>query len=495
MTAFTAEGTEEEVRRLLEGACQTLRSLPADCLDTEKQILAAEAETRSFDFISMLMLWRYGARGWGVAGLPEYGVRNAAIDELNQWVSQVFTRENAVLWISGEPPAGLRLDLPAGAKRAVPNLPPTQQTYPAWLVDDHSGGVACTSLVPRMSASPLFQQIAAKRMEATLRTERALSYSPQVIYDALTADTAHLVLFGDSLENSRTELARAFGEVYAGFDQIAESELEEVKATYADGLTGHFALRGDNLKLNEIRRAAVSRLLGHRYDSPEELVAGSAQVTLDDMSAFVTQMKATVMFSLPGAAIIEPWMGESADMSPGVSVEGRRVARSNPHSEPGRLVYGIEGVSLVYPDDSHVTVRYAQIEGALTRDDGSICVIGSDANALTIEPGAWRSGARVCREVRAMVPPHLIIDQGPVPVSPQRRVSQQVPAEPSTVETMFHWIGIGASVVWALIALAVIVDEGDPSMGLVLITVPLLYGLIRGIGFVVARVVGVFKRA
>ena len=60
-------------------------------------------------------LWRHGARDYGVAAYPEWGLPAITADDLRAWAARYFTRDNAVLWVAGDRvPAGLRLHLPAG---------------------------------------------------------------------------------------------------------------------------------------------------------------------------------------------------------------------------------------------------------------------------------------------------------------------------------------------------------------------------------------------
>ena len=213
-------GQAQKVSSFLASICEALSSLPGDRLESEKQILVAEYAARPYDFYSNVVTRRYGATGYGLMGMPQLELRRATIEQLQDYSAQRFTAENAVLWLSGPPPADLRLSLPHGMKQPFPALTPIQPTFPSWYVDDACGGVAAGATVPRVSASTVFCEIAAKRLRERLRTLQAVSYLPRVFYDRLNADIAHLVLYADSDMDHRKELASVFGEVSRGLKKL-----------------------------------------------------------------------------------------------------------------------------------------------------------------------------------------------------------------------------------------------------------------------------------
>ena len=130
LTGFLATGDPEEVAASLLGMCRGLASLPSNRLDAEKHVLEAEDAARSNDLGSELLTWRFGAAGFGLAGLSELGVRSATIERLRDFGAQRFTRGNAVLWLTGPPPPGLRLEFAEGERQPLPPLEPLPQMFP-----------------------------------------------------------------------------------------------------------------------------------------------------------------------------------------------------------------------------------------------------------------------------------------------------------------------------------------------------------------------------
>lgn len=412
VTSFVSMGRPEDLSAFFSRVCEVLQSLPADRLEAEKKVLPAEAASRPYDFCGNLLMWRYGAGGHGLRALPEFGTRNATLDQLQQCRMQRFTRGNAILWLSGPLPANLRLELPPGEKQPLPPLHNLQPALPAWYIDDRCGGIAVGGVVPRVAASSIFSLIASIRLHERLRTGQAVSYNPSVIYEPLNADTAHMVLHADSDQNRRAELAGAFGETFGKLTEFDDAEVDSARKQYLDCMTGPLAPPLSDRMVMEVQRAAVDWLLGREFESTEFIAAEAQSVSAADVAAFGAEMQRTSITAVPSKAKIEPWMGKAAPASNGAAVEGREIANIDAPIRRERLVYGPDGVSVRWPDGSHITARYSDLAAALYYEDGCICLISSDASFVSIEPTLWRNGAPICQEIYKRIPDHLIINQG-----------------------------------------------------------------------------------
>jgi zinc protease len=432
LTGFNVSGDPDAVAASLLRICRGLASLPADRLGAEKQVLEAEDAARSNDLGTDLMTWRFGATGFGLGGLSELGVRSATIEQLRDFAAPRFTRGNAVLWLTGPPPPGLRLELPQGERRPLPPLEPLRQMLPGWYVDDATGGIALGSLVPRNSTSSVFRQIAHNRLRDLLRTERALSYAPAVLYEPLDAHTAHLVLCADSDLHRREELAEAFGEVFVGLTHFDEAEVAAAKEQLFDYWTGSQAVPPQERLIGDTQRAAVDYLYGMDYQTVEQLQEDAAAVTPEDLAEFAQVVRQTALFAVPGEATVRPWLGVEVPRATARIVEGRAVASIDAPVLPERLIHGPEGVGVRWPDGSHRTIRYDSLAAAVSFDDGAVHLIGNDAAVLQIEPTHWRGGHDVCREIREFVPAHLLLHHG-------ARPAEEIPRPCTTV-----WQRLGA---------------------------------------------------
>lgn len=410
LTGFMIVAQPDEVRNFLSDATSDLSSLPADRLESEKQVLAAENASRPFDLAGNLLMWRYGAEGYGLLGLPELGIRRASLEALKERSEQRFAAQNAVLWMSGPPPEGLELNLPHGKKYPPPTLDSMQEKFPSWFLDNASGGVSVGAIVPRVSASTAVSELASRRLREQLRMTRAISYAPAIYYDHLTSDQAHLVFYADSEKEHRKELAGEFSLFFEGFDSVEKHELESVQKEIYENWVGSLAPSHADGLLIEIQRAAMDHLFGREFESKEVLAAELMDVSVDDVIEFIQRIKETAMFALPSEAELHACFGEKAPESTVPVVEGRKLQSVDAPVERARLVHGSDGVSLVFPNAVHHTVRFADLAGALYYEDGGVCLIGNDAVTVMVEPTLWRGGLKVCQQIRAQVPEELVLE-------------------------------------------------------------------------------------
>lgn len=411
MTGFVAMGSPGEVSCFYAEVCETLQSLPDRRLEGEKQVLAAEGAMRPYDVCANLLTWRYGAKGYGLVGMTELGIPGATLEQLRELVAGGFTRDNAVLWLSGPPPDDLRLRLPRGAKRPLPELAPLPLPHPSWFLDDACRGVAAGAIVPRSPASSAFREIAFRRLRKRLRTELAISYAPQVFYEPLTADVAHLVLYADSDPERRAELAEAFGAVLEELAGVEESEVAAAAAHIRECWTGSLAPPPADMAVADAQRAAMDWIFGTEYESLDSIAADIQSVTSEDVAEFFREVEATAMFALPTGAPLRPAFGERAPVCTSAAVEGRVIHGVDAPMSPERLVSSPDGVSILFPDESHCTVRYSDLAGALFYEDAGVCLIGADAATVTVEPGLWRGGRKAGERIRERVPEPLVLDR------------------------------------------------------------------------------------
>ena len=409
ITGFFTVGHPGDVSAFLAKVCDALSSLPAGRLEDEKRVLAAESAARSRDVCSQLLMWRYGAAGHGLAAMPEFGLRMATLEPLQEYAARRFTRGNAVLWLTGPPPDDLRLRLPQGPKRPLPALAPIQDALPGWFVDRESGGMAAGATVPRACASTIFAECALARLRKRLRVERAVSYAPAVFYVPLDADTAHLVLCADSSQDRRAELSDAFGEVFTALREIDAAEVDAARARIDEQRTGALAPPRAERAASEAYRAALDWIFDKPFEPGESLDAQFSAATAEDVSAIARRMQETTIFALPAEARLRPWCGERIPGSTAPVVSGRELPHLEAPTERARLVYGPDGVSVVFADGSHCTVRYSHLAAALKYADGGVRLIGSDAATVMVEPTLWQDGRDACYRIMQRVPADLLI--------------------------------------------------------------------------------------
>lgn len=411
ITGFVTMGEQTDVATFVGGICDSLHDLPEHLLEPAKSILRAEGASAPYDFIAHLLSWRYGASSYGLRAAREFGTSTATIERLRQTAQQTFTRENAVLWMTAPPPQGLSIALPEGISRPAPSASEIRRPHPSWFVDDHSGGVGVSAVVPRTSAATLFNEIALDRLGSILRVERCVSYSPRVVYEPLDRERAHLVLFADSQKERRRELAEAFGEVFRSFDSIDPSTISAARDRCLERLVGPLAPPKDEVALQELQRAAVDWSMRKDFEPIDQLAEQLERVDSAQLGEFVSRMKSSALFAMPGAARIEPWIGTRALETTAKRVEGRSIKNVDFPVRKETLIVSDQGISVLLADESDRTVRYGGTAAVLRYGDGAVGIVGKDDGWLMIEPGLWPDGQKICETIAASVPDDLVIDQ------------------------------------------------------------------------------------
>ncbi|MFI9388906.1 M16 family metallopeptidase [Kutzneria sp. NPDC052558] len=374
-THFFTEGTPEEVVAYLSAVCESLANLPMDRLPLEKSVLRTEEAGRS---TSSLALWRYGALGHGTAGYPEWGVDGLGPDDLRQWVASRFTRENAVLWIAGQVPPGLRLALPSGPVNPIPAPTSALPTTPAFY-SEATTSVSFSGIVRRRPEAPLFAGLLDRLLFRALRQEDGNSYSPSATYLARDADFGQILAFADALPEKQSAVLGGFVDVLATvrLGRIDEADLAAVRGKALANLDRPDA------EAEILPSSAVDLLVGNPWQTVEQRRKAVEAITVEDMRAVAVEAISTGLLQVP-RGLGADWAGfTQAPLWSTTVVHGNRHA-SLEH-EGRSLVLGDQGVSLVTGDGT-VTVLFRECVALQCWPDGARRLIGMDALSVGVEP-------------------------------------------------------------------------------------------------------------
>lgn len=379
-THFVVSGTAEEVVAYLNGVCASLRDLPVERLATEREILRTEQAGRGRGPNHQLPLWRYGARGYGLASYPEYGTLHLTADAVRAWAATWFTRDNAVLWIASDTvPDGLDLTLPAGRRQPLPEPTSALPVTPAYLTGG-SGGVVLDGIVRRSTAAVLFAEVLSRALFTDLRQKGGYSYTADCGYQPRDRDHATLTAFADALPQKQDAVVGGFIDVLARLraGTIDQAELDSARAKtlkqYEGPDTGAAALPSYALNL----------LTGHPNLTPDEHRAELDAVTVEDLREVAGELYGSALIQVPGRSV--DWAGFTAapQWSAPVTDPAGTVHRSRA-SDAVSLAVGPEAVTLVTPG-GQITVRYDACAAMRVFPDGARHLIGFDAFVVEVEP-------------------------------------------------------------------------------------------------------------
>lgn len=399
-TEFTATGEPEHVVQFLAQVCALLSDLPLDRLATEARVLMAEEASSGGGVLGELMLRRYGARGFGLTGMVEPAVGSLTHEQVRAHVCRRFTTGNAALWLTGPPPAGLRLNLPAGP----PVDRPTQARLPLRLPAQarYAGSdVALSFEGPPSEALACGLRIVLDRMQDALRHRGGHSYAVDFVADRVDSATAHVAFFADAPE---TELAAVANGLYEQLQRFAQDgpttrelahDLEGVCLYFRDPRSVASTVSNACLRhLNGLVFVEVAARLDELRRCTPRDVAGAVGAGLAGVLVLLPEETPDVLPHLP-------LLGEFSHESVSGNVHRRRLRGAAPRS--ARLVHGQEGVSLCLPDGV-LTVHYRDCVAVGRSDEHPhLELMAADGRTLVIYGPDWKDGEQIVSAVTQAV--------------------------------------------------------------------------------------------
>lgn len=412
-TYFHMDGSDGDAVDFLAEVSGALGRLPVERLAMEKGILRTEDAGRGRGAQDELRQWRYGARGFGAASYPELGIGHVTEETVLGWTRSWFTRGNAVAWLAGERvPRGLRLRLPDGPRRPVPNPVSVLDQTPAFFASGN-GKVVLDAVVRRGVAASMFAGILQRELFRSLRQEGGYCYTADCDYESLGNDTAQITAFADALPEQQDAVLGGFLDVLAKLrvGRIEDHDIEAVRTQ------AHKQLTRPNLAAARLLDHGVNLLSGYPNRSPERTLAELQAVTKADLHRVAAEVLGTALLQVPRGRRAD-WAGfAAAPTHSATTVTGKRF-RSLSDPDVG-VVVGPEGVSLVSASGP-ATVRYRDCAAALRWPDGARQLIGFDGVGVRIEPTLHDLGASTLAEVDAAVHPAAVV---PMP----QRTAVQIP--------------------------------------------------------------------
>ncbi|WP_433074383.1 insulinase family protein [Dactylosporangium sp. CA-052675] len=379
-TQFVTQGTPESVAAFLREVCAGLRELPLDRLGVEQRILGTEADNRADSVSQPLAVYRYGARDYGLAGLPEWGIHSLTAAQVAEWARTRFNRANAALWIAGDNiPPGLRLDLPDGDRWPLPPESSALPVTPAWFTGA-APAVVMNAPVPRTRAAAAYARLLDRALFRQLRQDRGLSYTAAAAYTTDGRPHAYVTAVADGRP---AQLGEVLDDFLAEVHRLATTEADpaELEAVRARELA---VLERADADANLLPRRATDLLCGYDAPTTAELIGGFRSLAAADVREAAAAAERSALLMAPRTGLGRPPAGfEAAPSYSRFAVTGtRHRSRTDPDTV---LVVGADGVSVVRPH-APSTVLFTECVAALRFPDGARHLIGPDAIAVQIEP-------------------------------------------------------------------------------------------------------------
>lgn len=470
VTHFLMQGGANEAVEFIHSLCESLHNLPFERLETEKSILNTEASHRALGWARRLAASRYGARGYGIPGFAELGLPALTPDDLRKWASTYFTRDNAVLWLSGDDvPAGLDPQLPAGRRRPLPTPSSALPATPAYIPAGPQGLVGLSAVVRRGPAAILFTELLERELFKYLRHEGGLSYAISADYTARDAEHAEIHATADALPATQDKLISSLIGILAGL------RAGEVDPGLLDVSRGRLleARQAPDAAAQALPGLAADLLFGREHSTEAAVLDGFRALTADDVHAAAAEALDSALLILPGRS----FGAEGAGYAP-VSTGSAVTAIGLPYrgfDDPGtQLIVGASAVSL-YSNGSLATVTYAQCAAMQAWPDGARHLWDYDGVRVAIEPNSFDAPEGFLAPLDTAIPAERVVwqparDPGQIPGRPLRAASnpaeRQRPTRPVAARIVrilvriAFWLFLVTTALFTVVAIGVSVDSG-----------------------------------
>jgi hypothetical protein len=416
---FLTRGTPRQASQFLRDVCAGIRRPPLLRMHEEANVLRTEAAGRgtAMGFSFRLTWLRTGYRGIGSTILPELFLRAPDESLLRTWIAEHLVAGNAQIWIAGELPDDLEVDLPPGEPSPVPPLESIPGLKTPTLYVEDAPGVGIGLVGPRTLAVATALRVLDRRLKQSLRVARGLTYEVGVEYLPVGPETAVANVWTTCLPPAVRDVQRIVLEAVDDMANRGATE-DELDAQY-EGL----------IRQVEDPLAAPARLDAHARDAH----FGAPPITIADLAdqqwrlrseqtadAF-RQVRDSMLLVLPPGADIPQRRFE-----PYPSPDGFPIARgksfdfvggkARPWSRPAvdaRLTIGEQGIAIdEIRGNRLVGIRWQECVAVIQEPDAR-SVLGIDGAGVTLAATDWRDGKAALTLVDRLAPPDKLVPPGP----------------------------------------------------------------------------------
>ncbi|MFJ8228689.1 hypothetical protein ACIQ9E_01835 [Streptomyces sp. NPDC094448] len=413
-TYFTASGSPEQVTRYLDGICRALARLPLHRLAHEAEVLGT-ADLSPVSEVAQNLLWgRYGHTGPGSANHEGPGLHGVSAEDVRSAAARVFHRDNAALVLTGPPPEGLRLPLPAGERPAVRAAAPEVITGAVWFPSDVPDPGMSWSGDPGDPALLLSHYVFRERLVQALRHRNGLSHEIRDVHLPLGPGRAEFIFWPDSREGHEQRVAELMWQeaLRLASEDPTEAELAREVTAYRE--------RAATVErpVDELLEAAGCLLVDRDYQDLEARLESLAQVAPEQLrAAFATALKTAVLTvpnglhlelpQLDGRPVPQLTCNTYGDPAPGAVFRPKRTDRLRYRDLRGaQLVLTDDGIwHRAAPDDVHY-VAFAEASALIECGNGRL-LLGGTHCVIDVDESLYPGAARASAAADAAVPPRL----------------------------------------------------------------------------------------
>jgi zinc protease len=413
-TAFFMESAEPaDTADFITTVCRGLAADFSEALEREKRILKTEAASRgSAGALGLCLGARYGATGPGLTGYEEYGLDRLGWTEIDAWRRRWFVAGNAVLWIHGTIPRGLRIELPPYPAPAAAPLCPVSVPLPGFMVAGR-GGIGLSLAGPRSDPAAVTLAILQERLTQVLRHERGLSYGVRATRDQLDRDLSHAWLVADALPEQTAMVGHS---MLATLESLAEGgSTDEEAGDYLRRLSSTYESPGG--PAIAMHRQAQDILSGRPPRDPAETLRAISEVDKKAVSEAAGQLLGQMIVATPQLVPAIQGRMPRLPLWSAAAITGTTLRSADSGSS---LTVGDQGVMRTTEAGQHVTIHSGAVAALFRWNDKKRTLVGTDGFTLLLDPAEWPDGDTVVRSIEGRIDPRLVISiDSPGPARPK----------------------------------------------------------------------------
>ena len=344
-TTFHATGKPEAVADFLRRVCAALTNLPMDRLELEAGVLNAEDGSPAHPAVCSSIGARYGFSGVGLVNATGPGPSRITAEQVTDFAARHFVRDNAMLVLTGPPPAGLQLDLPDGTPPPVPASHRSSLPLPAVLKGDVPYAVLSMELPGEVQQRSMLQGVLRERITDDLRHTRGIAYDCEVDLVRLD-DVTLLTSWTDGHKDKRADIAAG---LWSAVRDLAEQGPTPAELNHQ--LASAEAAMDDPRNVADwLAGQAWLHLNGHPTRTRQEQLAALQAVTPETVQGWVKQALPSAFMGLPEDVDVDlPGLPDRTreERPPGTEATGETFGRKALCIAPLdlRVVAGADGIS------------------------------------------------------------------------------------------------------------------------------------------------------
>lgn len=396
-TRFYVRGAPDDVSSFISDVTTSLSELPLDRLPAELAVLRTEAANSGGGSIKQIWSHRFGARGLGVSDYVQFGLKWLGASDVRAWAEERFNAGNAVLWVSGELPSNLRLNLKPGKRFPRPQVKPLDHATPAFY---HHGetGVALSMLTKAgITTAYVVSEVLNDRVRKRLRHAESLAYDAHV-----NLQVGGITAFADALAENAGQAAASIVAVVRELADVGHRP-DEVETLLASTRAARLE---PNAALESLSDAALFELgVATSVISWDDYDREAAALTAADLALATEAALSTALLAIPEGVQCEIEGFTPLPISNGLPFEGNRLAAAPGAGYDSVIDYSDEGISFSRVDGMRNGIGWQDIAAALWWNDGTRDLIGLDGSAHHFIPNKWDQPEALLEAIRVHVPP------------------------------------------------------------------------------------------